>query len=937
MNRQFILIVATMLFTLSLKSQELFLEDLNGDKYADILSISIENVKDMRLKQFYTGSTLWKFTYLNEIYFTGSSNFDSYKIADIDGNGRANLIKFLDEDENLNVWFFEILPNEVKYLGHTLLIGASGSKKYFADINGDSYKELMLVKNQGTNKSIYTYQFINGDFSLVDSCITSGNPRDEYFADITGDGKEDLILSQDSGIEKYVWTFKSIGTTFENLKTTLFSTSAGREMYFMNSNADKDNKVDLVLVEEVADGKKLYLCESDGEKFNYEITNTLSDGINRNILFGDINGDGTDDMIATNIKSDAWSYESVGNVLTYRLHTPVDFTKTIPVDRRVDWENSGYRGGESLPATFNHIIEMPKASENTDINESNLQQALVAAREKIQLYPNEHVLIQFQSGTYKFKNSIDLGYYSNDSYLVLRGKGTVSLPVNGEYTELVFDIISAPSKYAKNFINIRGSQKYPKNIDEAAVIAIYNKESNEITLNKTLDISDGKDWMTELLFTNGKWHYQPNWSSSDPEPDEYTGIISKATLVSGTIYKLENDFNLSWELFKDETNIAKAYKYLPIQEVGLMDFSVRYGDNFNYVEEDSLNSCLINIERAKNCWINNIEVTKSLSAALGIGESQGIEVRNSYFHEAYYYGGGGRGYGVLVGGRSMFCKVENNMFKKFRHATLVQHGSNCNVFGYNYSREQTDGIGNTLGDLNLHGFYPYANLFEGNRVDRIHADSHWGSNGSYNTFFRNYTYYNRLTIDDMEYANIVGNENSPAYGLDKTSFLLESYEYDIYDNLTLKDEYQFLHDTSYYLDEMPSFFGSYIGKNVTWPPIGPGLLGENLLNDIPARRKWFDSIYSNLKSTGSIVDIERLELSKSKDEKYLLYPNPFVSKIYFLDNRTKEIKVYNQVGILVYEGLANVELNLGYLRNGLYFLKINDGVESKTQMVMKIN
>ncbi len=447
---------------INLSAQDLFFKDINGDSKADILSITVENEKDIKIKQFYTGEKLWKFTYLNDFDFKGSSNFDSYDVADVNGNGRVNLVKFLNEGNDKHLWFFEILPDEISYIGHTLLENMSGAKEHFANINDDEKYELILVKDEGTNKSIYTYE-LNGDFILIDSLITSGNPKNEYFADITGDGKEDLILTQNYGEDKRIWTCKSTGSTFEYLAYTNIAGSAWKDVKFVNSNAGKDNKFDLVLIGNSIDGKKLWLFESDGARFNYEITNTLRDGINRTVYFNDIDGDNTDDMIASDGNKEVWSYQNSGNVLTYKLHTPLTFVKTIPENKKFDWENAGYRGGEKLPSNFEHIIEMDEPDDNN--NDDNLR-AKINEAWALKSATNRPVVIQFKSGTYYFRETISLGYYNNNntnygSSIVLRGKGTAfDSSSDSTYTELVFNLDSeASSSTSIQFINISGTNR----------------------------------------------------------------------------------------------------------------------------------------------------------------------------------------------------------------------------------------------------------------------------------------------------------------------------------------------------------------------------------------------------------------------------------------------------------------------------------------------
>lgn len=172
----------------------------------------------------------------------------------------------------------------------------------------------------------------------------------------------------------------------------------------------------------------------------------------------------------------------------------------------------------------------------------------------------------------------------------------------------------------------------------------------------------------------------------------------------------------------------------------------------------------IHFNYAFNCAIRNVELENSNFAHIGINSSAHIQIEGCYMHHAHAYGGGGQGYGVVTQTATSFCLTQNNIFNHLRHSMLIQSGANGNVFGYNYSYdpfwEGTSLPANSAGDAVLHGNYTYMNLFEGNTIQNIVVDASHGSNGPYNTFFRNraelYGFFsdNNTTTDSM---NVVGN------------------------------------------------------------------------------------------------------------------------------------------------------------------------------------
>ncbi|MFZ9582123.1 MAG: T9SS type A sorting domain-containing protein, partial [Crocinitomicaceae bacterium] len=160
------------------------------------------------------------------------------------------------------------------------------------------------------------------------------------------------------------------------------------------------------------------------------------------------------------------------------------------------------------------------------------------------------------------------------------------------------------------------------------------------------------------------------------------------------------------------------------------------------------------------------------------------KVEKSYFHDAFEYGGGGRGYGVVMHFTTNECLIENNIFKHLRHSVLLQAGSNGNVTAFNHSLDPywTNSnpllAGNSAGELVIHGNYVYANLFEQNDVQNIVIDNSHGANGPYNTFLRNRASLYGIFFSDntSPSQNFIGNE------IPNTSFPYSAVNYSIQGN-----------------------------------------------------------------------------------------------------------------------------------------------------------
>lgn len=179
-------------------------------------------------------------------------------------------------------------------------------------------------------------------------------------------------------------------------------------------------------------------------------------------------------------------------------------------------------------------------------------------------------------------------------------------------------------------------------------------------------------------------------------------------------------------------------------------------EDFTLIRLDRTNSQSSNFyfNYAVNCRVSGVESFYTNYAHVEVRNSAHIEVSGCCFTLSHGYGGGGRGYGTMIHLGSVNCLVMDNLFDVLRHAMITQAGANGNVFAFNYSlnpRQTTTLFGidieNSLtGDMVLHGNYPYANLFEGNRVVMAIADNSHGFSGPNNVFFKNHIGKNGFSI-----------------------------------------------------------------------------------------------------------------------------------------------------------------------------------------------
>ncbi len=576
------------------------------------------------------------------------------------------------------------------------------------------------------------------------------------------------------------------------------------------------------------------------------------------------------------------------------IYISSSFAQTIPSIRTVNWSLAGLKN--EIP-NYNTIVNInDHGGIANGLTSNNL--ALTSAINALNNLPG---VIYFEEGIYVFDATINL-----PDNLILRGKGADS-------TTLKF---VAPA--TGDLIKIGGTidnQKHTTLIDAS-------KNQNHLVLSSNHNILAG-DYIHLTL------------------DDQNLITSSWATRTVGQIIEIESVSSdtlfLSSPLRLDYPTSLNPWitKMNPRKNVGIECLKILRGTN------DSYQSNNISFEYAVESWMKGIESDSCNYAHIAISNSSNIEIRNSYFHDAYSYGNGGKGYGVMIHLTSNECLVENNIFKHLRHSMILQAGANANVFGYNYSIDpywtEVSLPANSAGDLCLHGNYTYSNLFEGNIGQQIVIDDSHGKNGPYNTFFRNRLdlygiFMNNNPASDSQ--NIVGNEVTNTgftYGLN----LIFGTDHFLHGN-NIKGTINptgtnLLSDSSYYLNSKPTF----LNQAAQFPLIGTPTIfksGEN------AAKTNFD----NGKLTYCHEDLVSSLSIENKSNDLKIYPNP-TKGIIHIDNQKSQttdyqIEVYNSIGEKIHSTWINDQnskINIEHLPTGFYFIDIKYTSENVRIKVIK--
>lgn len=579
------------------------------------------------------------------------------------------------------------------------------------------------------------------------------------------------------------------------------------------------------------------------------------------------------------------AFRSISFSFLFCMLYTIAYTQVIPAHRKTAWHLSGLTATYQEPLTCIDFTQNGGVSDGVTPNDAALSALLNT------LLAGDSLCVYFPDGEYLFTQKIKL-----KSNVFLKGQSRDAT------------IFKLNMNTAQDAIEFAGSQTNDTTFLQAtafkdsAYFSVFNP--GIFSVGDMVYVSDNDS----SLVTSG-------WALGS------TGQLIEIIQIMGNVLHvkspLRRDFFIQQKPYVRKLNM--------LQNAGI--------ENVTLLRMDSTASQTDNIHLlyARNIRLSCLKSLKCNFSHIGVRYSSNILVNNSYFSESFGYGGGGRAYGVMLHFGTGECLIAENHFNYLRHAMILQAGANGNVFAYNYSRNPFwTGTGlpsNSAGDMVLHGNYAYMNLFEGNIGQHMVIDDSHGSNGPYNTFFRNraelYGFFmNSGTPTDKQ--NIVGNEitnmNFP-YGL----YMLSGVDHIEYGNnvkgTIMPGGTTNLSDSSLFLSIVPAFYTS----NAAWPPIGiPNTLGQH------PNRIFYMHTQGELPACNSEITV--LPEVQRKVGQLILYPNPAQTHLHVsiskepMENLYCTIYSYQGKVVLQQADITNNThtIDVSHLPAGIYVLRLKD-------------
>jgi len=478
----------------------------------------------------------------------------------------------------------------------------------------------------------------------------------------------------------------------------------------------------------------------------------------------------------------------------------------IPSAYRIDWTNAGREGGIPYYPAGENVRDHGARGDGVHDDTTAIKNAIAAAA--------DGTAIIFPPGKYKITSKLIL-----PSNVCLRGCGS-------DNTLLSFDLGGAKApcfdvvKYDEgSMVSVSGS---PQKDDTGFTVS----SASSFSVGDVVEIQEEND--ADLMYTKSEWEsgWNNNWASSSLIGA--VGQLAVITAINGNTLSIDRPLHIDFHSARN----PKARRLGMVEDVGFEDFKIERTDT-NATDYGSSN---IRFKYARNCWALRIESYNCVNNHFEYSRAMNITVRSCYVHHADRYEGG-CGYGFNMYAHTTDCLVEDCIANHLRHAFLVQVGTNGCVFAYNYSRDPYGDVGGSYWfstDLELHGFYPFMNLYEGNHIQYVSNAGYWGPSGPGNTFLRNFIESKDIDVKDYShYQNFLSNDLAHDY----QDFNVEASVENLlrYSNRRpsgfLTGESSGTPEDGYFYSSTPDYFGA-----LPWPPFGfPVTFGANT---IPAKIRY---------------------------------------------------------------------------------------------------
>ncbi|CAF3308762.1 unnamed protein product [Rotaria sp. Silwood2] len=275
--------------------------DVNGDSKADI----IVTYKGSNNVGVFLNSGTGTFTaQANPLTIAGAASPVSVTTADVNGDGKADIIVAYSSSNNVGVFLnsgtgtFTAQANPLTIAGATSPVSVTT-----ADVNGDGKADLIVAYSSSNNVGI----FLNsgtGIFTAQANRLTiagATSPVSVTTGDVNGDGKADIIVAYITSNNVGVFLNSGIGTFPVASAFTYGFLANSATMSVTTADVNGRGKLDIIVVDNGSNNFGVLLNSGTGTFPAAQVTYGTGAGtVPASMVAGDVNGDGRVDMVVAN-------------------------------------------------------------------------------------------------------------------------------------------------------------------------------------------------------------------------------------------------------------------------------------------------------------------------------------------------------------------------------------------------------------------------------------------------------------------------------------------------------------------------------------------------------------------------------------------------------------------------------------------------------------
>ncbi len=455
--------------------QATYLADLNNDGKPDFIEASSSTIAIRR--NISQQGTLSPTSFDNPVFITGNSAITDVKVADIDGDGRLDIITANSSNSTICI-FRNLIPADGSSFtsanfssrAQYYVNGGYNYRVDLADMDNDGKVDIVTPNYYSNTVSVLKNNSYPGvtSFGSPTNFATGSYPWDLGLADLDNDGKIDIVIGNaGSNTISIIKNTTASGNLSFNTKVdySAFTSPFNIEL----KDIDNDNKIDVSYISQSSTNVFIRRNNSIQGIINAtSLNNVVTIAANTSSVLTDfeyveMNGDGKLDLVACYSNGQnfsLWQNNSIsGTIAASSFSTRIDFSGSNTGQYLTAYDVDGDKRNDLLFSNNNNISLNLFKNQNSIFAVNNISPALYATGASIQIpftftmqaNPGNFFTAQLSDSSGSFANPVNLGTIISSTSGIITGTIPINTIPGNNYKLRV--ISTSPSLTSEESIN----------------------------------------------------------------------------------------------------------------------------------------------------------------------------------------------------------------------------------------------------------------------------------------------------------------------------------------------------------------------------------------------------------------------------------------------------------------------------------------------------